>query len=326
MFQEPLNAGDFQGAVLLSDRMKMKQPLFTILTPTYNRANLLRRVFDCLKIQECKDFEWIIVDDGSTDDTGVVVREFKSSSDIDIQYLKKENGGKHTALNLGFESCKGELLLILDSDDQITPDALKYIADLWDELRKDEKCAGIIGLCAYMDRNDVIGDKFPFEKGFSTITRNMFFYGMRGDKCDFIRADYIKHLRFPVLPGQRFIPESLVTYELDKKYQYLCVNKILEYKEYQEGGITNNYLDLTLKYADGFFPRFRHLAEKELVSQMSFKGKMVVYANFFRYLFHSNYGFWHETKSLELTVVDAFKMPMALLIGAAYYFNDRRVK
>ena len=99
--------------------------MITVFTPTYNRANLLPDLYDSLKRQTCKDFEWVIVDDGSTDDTGSLVNGWLSQADFSICYTKKENGGKQRAVNLGLQLAKGEYFFIVDSDDILTDNAIE---------------------------------------------------------------------------------------------------------------------------------------------------------------------------------------------------------
>jgi len=101
--------------------------MITILTPTYNRKHTLRRAYDSLINQTNKDFEWLVIDDGSKDDTKELIDEFISENKITIKYFFKENGGKHTALNFGTNKAKGELVLILDSDDYLSNDAIELV-------------------------------------------------------------------------------------------------------------------------------------------------------------------------------------------------------
>ena len=108
----------------------------TVLTPTYNRGELLKKLYNSLCKQKCKDFEWLIVDDGSIDDTYACVEQIKKIADFPISYYKKENGGKHTALNYAYQFIKNPLTFIVDSDDFLTPDAISCIEEVYKKYKK----------------------------------------------------------------------------------------------------------------------------------------------------------------------------------------------
>ncbi|ENM5898491.1 glycosyltransferase family 2 protein [Vibrio mimicus] len=262
---------------------------FSIITPTYNRKDLLKRLFlSILSIDYNYDyFEWIIVDDGSNDETEKFIEEVLGKK-IDIKYLKKENGGKHTALNLALENVdpNADLLFIVDSDDLIPPDALSTVDEIWRKIGSNCKVSGVIGRCAYLN-GKMIGDEFFNAPFYSTITKNNLKNGYKGDKADFIRVSYIKNLRLPIVDGCKFIPESIITYELDKEYEYYCCNDILKIVEYQLCGITNNFNKLAIANSSAYYLKFKHLMSRKLWVQMSNLSKLKVCTNYFRYLMHS---------------------------------------
>ncbi|MDV5172118.1 glycosyltransferase family A protein [Photobacterium rosenbergii] len=300
----------------------MNDVSYSIVTPTYNRAHLLTRLYESICAQKYINIEWIIVDDGSQDNTKEVIDAIMSNhTGFPIKYFYKDNGGKHTALNTGFSKSTNEMLLILDSDDELTANTLSRVSELWFDLKDNASIAGIIGLCRDAETNDLIGTKFPKENMFSTITKNMFYFNRRGDTCDFIRTEYIKEYRFPELEGQRFIPESIVTYDLDKQYQYLCVNEVFEVKEYQKEGITKNFTRLAINNANGYFLRFEHLMHNCFLNQMSTKGKITVSANYYRYLWHSENAF--SLKKLLDNKINPFLILSGVVIGSVYYLKDK---
>ena len=116
----------------------------TVFTPTYNRAYILPKLYESLKKQICNDFEWLIVDDGSTDETEKIVRGWLTEETFPVRYIKQLNGGKHAAINRGVLETKSELFFIVDSDDQLTPDAIAIIKQKYQEVRDDDTVAGII--------------------------------------------------------------------------------------------------------------------------------------------------------------------------------------
>ena len=125
--------------------MKYKSPYLTILTPTYNRGDLLKKCYESLNAQTNMEFQWLIVDDGSTDNTAEVVNGFqRESQQMNIKYLRKVNGGKHTALNYAHPYIEGDYVLILDSDDTLTEDAVQCAYDGWESYQKNEEIGIVI--------------------------------------------------------------------------------------------------------------------------------------------------------------------------------------
>ena len=127
--------------------------LITVFTPTYNRADLLPHLFNSLRHQTYSDFEWVIVDDGSTDNTQEVVNDMLCDNDnqFSINYIRKENHGKHTAINMGVRHAKGELFMIVDSDDMLPDKALEIVADEYQYIKNDNTYCGVCGYMAHSD-------------------------------------------------------------------------------------------------------------------------------------------------------------------------------
>ena len=134
--------------------------MITVFTPTYNRAHTLPRVYESLKSQTCKDFEWLVVDDGSTDGTETLVRSWIDEGVLPIRYIHKENGGLYTGYNAAYENIETELNVCVDSDDAMPEDAVEKIVNLWN-TEGSEKYCGIIGLDVDMDTREPIGGRFP---------------------------------------------------------------------------------------------------------------------------------------------------------------------
>ena len=203
-------------------------PLFTVFTATFNRANTLPRVHASLAQQTFRDFEWLIVDDGSTDGTRELVETWLAEPEFSIRYAHKPNGGKHTAWNTGVDLARGQLFLSLDSDDACTPDALQVFHDAWQSIdpRRREAFTGVCSLA--MDPNgDVVGDSFPQDVFDSDSNTLRFKYHPRGDKWGFHRIDVAREFRFPEYEGLRFVPESIVWGRIANHYQERFINKAL---------------------------------------------------------------------------------------------------
>ena len=227
-------------------------PLLTIFTPAYNRAHTLPRTYQSLLAQDCKDFIWLIVDDGSTDDTSVLVEQWqKADNGFDIQYIYKENGGMHTAHNTAYENIDTELNVCIDSDDQIAPTAVQKIKEKWEQVR-DMQYAGIIGLDADMNTGKIIGAGFPDNLTETTLS-GYYASGGSGDKKLIYRTDVIKkYPPYPVFKGERYVALAYKYRLIDQDYKLAVLNEILCLVEYQEDGSSMNMYRQYLKNPKGF--------------------------------------------------------------------------
>lgn len=203
-------------------------PTFTVFTATFNRANTLPRVYASLAQQTFRDFEWLIVDDGSTDGTRELVETWLAEPEFRIRYVHKPNGGKHTAWNTGVDLAQGQLFLSLDSDDACTPDALQVFHDVWESIdpRQREAFTGVCCLVMYPN-GDVVGDRFPEDVFDSDSSALRFKYHIGGDKWGFHRIDVVRQFRFPEYEGLRYVPESIVWGRIASRYQERFINKAL---------------------------------------------------------------------------------------------------
>jgi len=215
-------------------------PTVTIFTPTYNRAPLLHNLYDSLVWQTSKDFEWLIVDDGSTDDTEAVVTQWSGESNFSIRYHKKENGGKHTAINAGAKLAKGELFFIVDSDDYLTPDAVETIVNNWEKV-KNIGLNGIAFLRGRETPNGVFplsGSVFPKDGVISNIIKVKYHRGVSADNAEVWKTADIRRHPFTVYPGERFMSEGMVWIRMAKEGDMLFRNKIIYICNYLDGGLT----------------------------------------------------------------------------------------
>ena len=214
--------------------------LITVFTPTYNRAHLLPRLYESLCRQTFTDFEWVIVDDGSVDNTKGLVNKFlvDSVEFLGIRYFLQENGGKHRAINRGVREAQGELFFIADSDDSLPPDALEQVARVYETVRGDESFGGVCGLDGTFD-GDIIGSGLPLEvmDVNSIDLRNR--YHVTGDMKEVFRTEVMREFPFPEIPNERFVPEMLVWNRIATKYKLRYFNRIIYLAEYQQDGITS---------------------------------------------------------------------------------------
>lgn len=188
--------------------------------------------------QTVKDFDWLIIDDGSRDNTKEIVEGFVDDGYIPISYVYKENGGKHSALNVAFREVQSELLFIVDSDDVLTSDAVETILKDWDAVRNKNLC-GISYLRGYSE-TEVIGDRHPQDYGIDNFINLRYNRGISGDKAEVWRTESLRDFQFPEYPGERFISESVAWIHLAKKQDMLMVNKIIYITEYLPGGLSDS--------------------------------------------------------------------------------------
>ena len=207
----------------------------TVFTPAYNRAHTLPRAFEALKKQSDKRFVWLIVDDGSTDNTREVVESFqKEDCGFKIEYVYKENGGMHTAHNLAYKLIKTELNTCIDSDDTIGDEAVGKILDFWEKNGSDE-FAGIVGFDTDFDGN-VIGTRFP-ENLKKTTLGAYYKNGGSGDKKLVYRTDVVKkYPPYPEYEGEKLVPLGSLYTLIDQDYELLVLDEALCRVEYQPDG------------------------------------------------------------------------------------------
>ena len=169
---------------------------FTVFTPTFNRAHTLHRVYSSLQAQIFRDFEWLIVDDGSTDGTRELVARWQETSDFPIRYVWQENAGKHKAFNRGVQEARGQLFLTLDSDDACVPEALARFKFYWDSIPADRRESFSAVTCLCQDvHGELVGDGLPAGVLDSNALEIKYKYRIRGERWGFHRTDVLK--RFP---------------------------------------------------------------------------------------------------------------------------------
>jgi len=203
-------------------------PLFTVFTATYNRAHTIHRVFDSLCAQTFRDFEWLVVDDGSTDNTFELMETWRRSAEFPIRYFKQENSGKHIAHNLGAREARGQFFLPLDSDDACVPEALERFAHHWNSIPAAERVqfSGVGGLCRNQ-HGEIVGDRFPSDP-FDCSWRDIcYVHRIRGEKWGITLTALVRQFPFPDLAGSNFVPEGMVWLEIARTHKIRCVNEIL---------------------------------------------------------------------------------------------------
>ena len=211
------------------------QMKLTIFTPTYNRADKLFRVYDSLKNQTCFNFEWLIIDDGSTDNTENIVYEFTQQQLFQVKYIKKNNGGKHRAYNLALQNAMGDLFLCLDSDDWLKNDAVENILNIANSL--DEK--QFIVAYKMSEKDKSLSDTFPDIRSCSLKQLSQE-YNCNGEFSLIFPTKLASMFPFPEFDGERFITEAVVYDRINYVANAVLLPKTITICEYQEDGLSNN--------------------------------------------------------------------------------------
>lgn len=287
--------------------------MLTIFTPTYNRAYVLPRLYKSLIEQKNKDFEWIVVDDGSTDDTETLVKNWIDEKKIDIIYYKQENQGKPIAHNLGVEKSSGELFTCIDSDDYLTSNATEIILNKWNNVKKNKNCVGIVGKCIFSDGKNV-GTDMPVGITFSTLNDLYNKYKFRGDTILVFKTEEIKKYVFPKIEGEKFIPETYLYDKIDQDGKLAMIQEGIYICEYLQDGYTANSSKLIKNNPKGYIL----MAEQRLQLSKKFKEKykaaaQVVLGNFLA----NKHGFIRKTQH---------KFILILSIPCAYWVYLKRYK
>lgn len=222
----------------------------TVFTPAYNRAHTLPRTYESLKKQGNKNFIWLIIDDGSTDNTKELVEKWISEeNDFTIRYIYKENGGMHTAHNVAYQNITTELNVCIDSDDCLAENAIDKILTFWNK-NKNNKYAGIVGLDSDLNGN-LIGKDFDNLK--ETTLSGYYANGGKGDKKLVYRTDVInKYPEYPVFEGEKYVGLNYKYLLIDQDYKLLVLNEVLCNVEYQEDGSSNSMWKQYYRNPKGF--------------------------------------------------------------------------
>lgn len=214
----------------------------TIFTPAYNRAHTIGRTYESLCKQTCKDFEWLVVDDGSTDNTHELVNSWIKEGKISIRYIYQENQGMHGAHNTAYDNITTELNTCIDSDDYMPNDAVEKIVGLWKSLSKEERnyYAGVIGLDIDDKNKKIIGKDFPkCLKG--TTLSEYYNNGGCGDKKLVYRTNVVnKYPRYPIFDGEKYVGLAVLYTMIDQDYKLLVLNEPLVVVDYQLDGSSFN--------------------------------------------------------------------------------------
>ena len=252
--------------------------LVTIFTPTYNRGYLLTRLYNSLLDQTDINFEWIIVDDGSTDSTKEIVSSFIEDKRIKVIYEYQNNSGKHVAVNRGIDLALGDYFAIVDSDDYLLPNTIEAIKTAFSNLDLNNKFAGIAFNKGYSP-DKYVGETFSGEYLDATsIDRKK--YNILGDKFEVFFTKILKENKFPVIDGEKFMSEIVLWTRIAVQgYKIRWFNKIVYICEYLPGGLTDSNDKLIAANYKGYALRIR---EQVSLANINIKEKMGYYSAYYK--------------------------------------------
>lgn len=288
----------------------MNNVSLSIVTPAYNRARLLPRCYESLCAQTCLDFEWIIVNDGSSDDTEKVMKGFQAN-DFPIFCISKSNGGKHTALNATHAHIHGEYVLILDSDDYLVPTAVEQVLLGWQRYSENQEIGMVIFLKGSTENmpNCKAAEKDEYKPVDNSNYKRICIRS--GDCCEVVRSMLFKKYSFPVFEGERFVAEGALWDRVSDESKCVYINKVIYICEYLEDGLT--------KSGRGMFIRNPHGGM--FTSNLGMRRKHRFQVRFKNGLLYTSYGFFAK-KSISQMAKTCFApvlMVMCLPFGFGLY-------
>lgn len=288
---------------------------FTIFTPTFNRAYCLGNLYRSLLNQTFKDFEWVVVDDGSTDDTLEMLNEFQKEGKLNCTIIYQKNSGKHIAINKGIGLAKGMCFMIVDSDDILPVNSLEIINNKVDAIFANNKIAGVVGRKAYFNGKKVGTTEF-FEDKISNALDIRFKHHLKGDLAEVFKLDILKEYLFPSFEKERFCPEALVWNRIAEKYEMLYFDDIVYNCEYLNDGLSAKITKLRKES-----PMASMLYYSELEKyNIPFAQKIKANSNFWRFSFNAETTFFQNLKK-----VNRMFSLIGFPIGFLMYCNDKRV-
>jgi len=281
----------------------------TVFTPTYNRAYCLHNCYESLKRQTCKDFVWLIVDDGSSDETKEMVEKWIDENHIEIIYCWQENQGMHGAHNTAYELMNTELNVCIDSDDFMPNDAVEKIITFWIKYGSDQ-VSGIIGLDSDTS-NRIIGTKLPHKLKRARLFDLYNKYGVKGDKKLVYRTELAKKYPYPLFKNERYVGLAYKYHMLDKEYELLLMNEVLCCVEYLSDGSSLNMLNQYRKNPKGF-AFYRKEMMKLPFGSLTFKFRQAIHYVSSSFI-SRNWEFLKDSPNKSLTL-------LAIPLGISLYF------
>lgn len=236
----------------------------SVLTATYNRANLLSKLYESIvnNLNENIEVEWLIMDDGSTDETKNVINKYACENKLQIKYFSQENQGKMQAINNLIEYANGDLIIECDSDDYFTNNAFEIIRDEYEKNKTQiQECYGLCFL-KYDQTGKNMGNNFKKDK--SKMFDLYFKEGENGEKALVFNSEIRKQYKYELENGERFVTEARMFHKMDEKYNMICINQPIMICEYQNEGYTRNIDKQFINNPYGYFEYFKEILQKDM--------------------------------------------------------------
>lgn len=248
----------------------MTSSKITIFTPTYNRRNILKNCYKSLCNQTNKNFIWLIVDDGSKDNTEELVENWIREKKVEIKYIKQKNSGKHVAHNTAVNFCWTDIFVCVDSDDYLTEDAVEVIYENWDRVESDSQLSGIIALKSYSN-GKLVGTRMPENINICPLSDLYSKHKFKGDTMLIFKTAVLKNYLFPVFLDEKFVTEAVIYDQIDQNHKMLLLDKVLYICEYLNDGYSKN-----LKYVHRANPNgYNYFLNQRIKFAKSIKEKYI---------------------------------------------------
>lgn len=253
--------------------------MITVFTPTYNRGYTLSRLYNSLLSQTYMDFEWLIIDDGSIDNTSMLVDSFILENKIKVRYLKTGNGGKHRAINKGVALAKGSIFFIVDSDDYLPEKALEKVVHHMEKIKSNDSFAGVCGLKVYPDFK-MVTQNFNYVELNTDMISIYEKFRVKGDMAEVFKTEILKLYPFPEFVGEKFISEGIVWDKIAQKYNLRYFNEPIYICDYLEDGLTKS-----IRKHHRNSPKGTMLFYNEMIRQKrnGLKKRLIAAVNYWRY-------------------------------------------
>lgn len=289
---------------MVTEFLYRKKPTLTVFTPSYNRAYTLHLCYESLLRQTSDDFEWLIIDDGSTDTTRELADRWITENKIVIRYHYQENQGMHGAHNAAYRLIDTELNVCIDSDDYMADDAVELIVNKWKSEGSD-KFAGIIALDAKFE-GELIGTKLDFK---TTTLTGFYQRGGKGDKKLIYRSLIMKNLpEYPIFEGEKYVGLAYKYQLADLEYELLTLNKVVCYVDYLPGGSSMNMYRQYFRNPRGF----AFFRKESMKNHPSLKRRFIEAIHYVSSsIISKNYKFIQESPKKLLTL---FAIPFGIVL------------
>ena len=289
----------------------------SILTPTFNRGKLLYKLYNSLINQSNKNFEWVVIDDGSTDNTKQVINKYISDNKISIKYFYKNNGGKHKAINYGMQYINSELTFIVDSDDWLTVDAIEKILFYGEKYKNNTKIACFSFHKAYSNGN-ISGPHYRNNEFVDNYIKYRINEHIPGESAEVVYTEKLKEFPFPEIDEEKFLSEGYLWFKMGMKYDTVYIDYTIYNFEYLQDGLTNNILRVKANNPKGCVEVYKLYFTKSVKILPKIKAmiKYIAYSKLAKY----------SIKKMYDDCDDKILFIIIFIFGNIYYIKNRNMR